>query len=161
MTLHFWPTFYLVCTLATVLLAWVSGSNSRQKLALIMVVGWIQQNVWTVSIGFANAPVWIASSDLVLMLLSFLVAYAHRSYAGALLVALFGIRSTVHLSAHLSGWQGNYLYYASLNVIFLLQLLVVGGSSIDAIAHKPRGASRFGDLRFGGLGRSSHRIRSG
>jgi len=111
------------------LLAWLSPSQVLQKLSMQLLVAWAASNVLVHYLGFVDAPILIPSLDALIAVLVATTGYHNRSNVALTIFLLYALVAGIHLGAFIFHLQGGYVYYAILNVIFALQLLVVGVSS--------------------------------
>lgn len=150
------PIFYGLCVGSALVLALCSRRHDLIKLALILVAGWALCNVSVEIHGASRAPMLIPTVDAILALLTAgLVALDHSKPAAGVF-ALFVIIEIVHVSAFGNHVAGTHTYFLWLNLLFLAQVVVVGGWGAwilvaDRIAEPPRMASRVsrGWLRHG------------
>lgn len=121
-------------------LAWFSKGAMERKLAACLVLSWAACNVIVTARGFHGAPVWFAMVDAI-----------GATYVGSLMrsptwpaFAVFGVyvfMGAVHVAVLAPGGVGtSWAYFATLNILFALQLLFVGASSGLAIVNRLRGA---------------------
>ena len=111
------------------LLALGSHEHVRQKLAILFLVDWISTNLAVDLMGFSRAPLLIPSLDAVVAILVATIGYKNRSTIALVVFLLYVIVGGVHVGAFILHAQETYAYYATLNMVFLAQLLAVGGSS--------------------------------
>lgn len=144
----FWPIFYLITATAVLSVSALSRDNVKFWLAVLLMWSWTLANFCVWKWGYADAPDAMAWAQLALMIAAAAVGHANQSYIALIIVALFGAQLTIQVGSRLTGSEGSYLFYASLNVLYLLQLIVVGASSATAslrrlwaghIAHRPLG----------------------
>lgn len=131
------PTAFGAGVGLTLLLSWWSRSHVMQKLALLLLAAWATSNVAVNLMGFDQAPMLIPSIDCAVALLVALVGFRNRSVIALAVFCLYVAVGLVHVVGFASYNQGTYTYYAILNVLFLLQLIIVGGSSAR-MAVRPR-----------------------
>jgi hypothetical protein len=111
------------------LLALGSHEHVHQKLSILFLGAWMTTNLAVDLMGFSHAPLLIPSIDAVVAIMVAAIGYANRSTIALAVFLLYVIVSGVHVGAFILHVQETYAYYATLNTIFLAQLLVVGGSS--------------------------------
>lgn len=126
-----WSFVYLILALTVMTLAMLTRDNVKHWLGVILLWDWTIANYCVFSWGFANAPTPLAVSELGFAIVAAGIGHQNRSFLALAIVAGFGLQEVVQVAARLNGSEGNYLYYASLNVIYALQLLVVGGASAE------------------------------
>jgi hypothetical protein len=108
--------------------AWGSRAPHLQKLALILISTWAASNVAVTTFGFDRAMYIQPQIDALAAVAVASVGAPLKSRA-ALVVALFFVPDEfVHAIAAITTLWGGYFYYATLNVIFALQTLIVGGA---------------------------------
>jgi hypothetical protein len=118
-----------LAVIAVLLLAWSSDDHVRQKLALLLLFAWASTNIAVDFMGFGHAPLVIPSLDAVAAILVALVGYTNRSALAAIIFILYAMVGLTHITAFVFHAQGTYNYYASLNVLFACQLIILGASS--------------------------------
>lgn len=111
------------------LLTFLSHFHVYQKLGMLFLFAWAASNVMVNLMGFADAPLMIPSLDAVVAILIAILGFRSRSFVALQVFALYLLVGFVHVSAFILHRQGSYVYYATLNVLFLLQLLLVGAAS--------------------------------
>lgn len=116
-------------------LAWTSGSHVHQKLSLLFLFAWSVSNVVVELVGFTDAPLLIPSLDAVMAILVAVLGYRYRNPTSIAIFTLYLLVGAVHVVAFILHLQGTYTYYATLNLLFLVQLLTVGGSSAWLALH--------------------------
>jgi hypothetical protein len=141
------PLFYGACVIAALVLAVISRRVPLIKLGLILLAAWGACNVVVITHGHASAPLLIPTIDAILALLTAgVAAIDHDKTAGAVFAIFVGVQ-IVHVAAFETHTQGTYSYFLTLNLLFLAQVLVVGGWSAwvvvaDYLAEPPRLDSR-------------------
>lgn len=139
-------TLFGIAVAATLLLTWASGFHIFQKVGLLLMLAWAVSNVAVDYMGFPRAPLLIPSLDGLVGILIAMVGFQAKSKTALAIVVLYAIVSVVHVIALVLRMQETYTYYAALNILFLAQLLVLGGSS-GRLAVRNWSASR--DQRHG------------
>ncbi len=141
------PAFYLACvTLALGAAVW-SRSEPLIKTTLVLLAGWAAHNFIVETQGAEHAPLLIPTADAILGLLVAGIAAHHQSRVAAAVFALFLLVQIVHVAAFRANVQGGYVYFLTLNLLFLTQLAVAGGSGVALVIARlnpaPRMADRF------------------
>lgn len=120
--------FYGILTLIAVALAGLSGRHVLIKFALILLMDWAVYNVLIEVNGYAHSPMLIPTFDAAIGVWFGSLAWANRSLIGAAVFALFVAVVGwwwIEIGRHM---QGSYECYLGANLIFLSQVLIVGGS---------------------------------
>ena len=113
----------------TMILAWGSDTPAYQKIAMLLLGSWSASNVCVALLAYARAPMIIPSIDALIAVMAAGVSIRARSETGLAVVLLFVVEEVTHALAYASGATGHRDYYIVLNVIFLAQVLIVGGVS--------------------------------
>lgn len=73
-----------------------------------------------------------------------MLGYRNRSMVALVVFLIYAIVGVVHILALVTHHEMTYRYYATLNVLFAVQLFVVGGSSAWIVVRTrvPRGRER-------------------
>lgn len=119
---------YGVCVSAALVIVLVSGSHVLQKIGLLLMIDWAASNLAVACLGFHRAPLMVPSLDAAICLGVALIGHKHRSNTALAIVCLYAIVGVVHVTALVLRMQETYTYYATLNLLFLAQLLILGGS---------------------------------
>jgi len=125
--------YYAMAVALTLVLAWAADNHVYQKLAMLLLFDWASTNVAVNYMGFERAPMVIPSLDAVTAILVAMVGFASGSQTALVVFCLYGAVGLAHVVGFASYNQGTYTYYAILNVLFLLQLVTVGGPSASRI----------------------------
>ncbi len=120
--------FGLLCAVV-VLLALASDWHVYQKLAMVLMVAWASTNIAVELMGFDKAPVIIPSMDAVFALVVATIGYMNRSRIALVVFSWYGVVGSVWVGAYLMHAQSGWWCYATLDVLFLAQLLTVGAAS--------------------------------
>lgn len=118
---------YGAVTLAALVLSILSKRPLLERLGWLMMAAWVLCNLVTIFVGFTRAPLLIPMIDTMLALCVPMIA--GRSSVGAVVFGLFVAVAIVHVDAFLTHTQGTPPYYITLNALFLLQVVAVGGVS--------------------------------
>lgn len=138
-----WPLIYLVGAVAVSTLAALTKDYVKHWLGLTLLWSWTISNYCVWNWGFDGAATYLAIGELALTTVAAGIGYSNRSVLALIIVLLFGCQEAVQVLFHFVARQGTWWYYASLNVIFALQLLTVGGASA-APAFRRLGNGGFG-----------------
>ena len=138
------PIIYGAAVACTLYLALISHSSVLQKVGLALLFAWSASNVVVSLQGFERAPLMIPTIDGFAAILIAMVGYRHRSNVALVVFGIYAIVSIVHVGAFVLRMQATYTYYLTLNLLFLSQLLLLGGSGAWlAVRHRvPRGHQR-------------------
>lgn len=122
-------TVFGLLSTAVLVLALTSDFHVFQKLGLILLLAWATTNIAVEMLGFAQAPVVIPSLDAAFAIIVATIGYINRSRVALVVFLLYALVGSVHVGAFVLHKQATYGYYATLNVLFLAQLLTVGAAS--------------------------------
>ncbi len=125
----------------SLLLAMLSNSHVLQKVGLLLLFAWAASNVAVDWLGFQRAPLLVPTIDAAVCLGIAGVGFKNRSNVSLAIVCLYVIVGVVHVMALALRMQETYTYYATLNLLFLAQLLILGGSGAW-VAIRNRAAGR-------------------
>lgn len=125
-----WFAVYGFLTALTLFLAWRSGHHVLQKLALLLLLAWATSNCVIGLLGFSGGPYVIPAADATIAVMAAGLGLQNRSPAALIVVGLFLTEMAVHIVGFATMREGTYAYYLALNMIFLLQLGVVGGAAV-------------------------------
>lgn len=123
---------YGLLTLTSLLLAWGSGKTTLQKLAIFMLISWSGSNIAVSLFGLNGAPIVIQTLDALIAVLIATLGVATKSKTALLVVILFLFEAVTHIVAFSTDRAGSEPYYLVLNMIFVLQLCMIGGASASA-----------------------------
>ena len=139
--------FYGACVAVTLGLALFAQRKALIELGFILLTAWVGCNLAVMARGFTQAPMLIPTIDAILALCVAGITIYHQSKAAAWVFGLFVAVQLVHVVAFQLQTQGSYFYFLALNVLFLCQLAVVGGTSVailvGRLAPTPGMADRF------------------
>lgn len=110
----------------TLVAALASGSHALQKLSLLLLFAWAFTNLAVDGLGFARAPLITPSVDAATAVLVAWVGYTTRSFAALVVFILYTFVGEAHLFFIIRRMEATYTYYSTLNILFLMQLLVIG-----------------------------------
>ena len=128
-------TIYGLIVGAVLLIGLLSRDHVHQKLAGLLLFAWASTNAADAMLGFEKSPLIVPSLDALTALFVALVGYANRSRQALVVFVIYAIVGVVHIGAFASHATTNYWYYAIRNVLFLAQLLIVGGSGAWLAVH--------------------------
>jgi len=107
---------------------WLARCVTCQKLGLMLFWSWAVSNMFVFVLGWQLSPRAFAVCDLFWALYTCSLARAKEDrWASVLVFLIFLIMGALHLTAFAVGVQGTRRYFEFLNVLYALQLLVVGG----------------------------------
>lgn len=134
------------------LLGLSTSDHVQQKLGFMLMAAWAASNLAVNYMGFEGASLIIPSLDGAMAILVALVGYKNRSMVALVVFCIYAIVGVVHIVAFAAGEQAAYDYYASLNILFAAQLLMVGTASawMALRARLPRRRKRFRPYRSRG-----------
>lgn len=121
---------YGFLTLLMLLAVWASGAHVLQKLGLVLLVSWASSNVAQAILGFDGAPYVTPAIDAVLAIIVAMLGVKNRSHVALAVVAIFFVQAGVHIVGFVADTNSSYAYYLALNLLFLAQLVVVGGAGV-------------------------------
>ena len=108
----------------------LSRCATYQKLALVLMLSWSLSNLFVEAFGFVGAPLLMPGLDAVLCIISVAILVRTQSPTAAIVVAGFMLAGMVHVWAFATAAQVTRGYYVAMNLLFILQLLSVGGASV-------------------------------
>lgn len=120
--------------LIALLMAWGSRAAIYQQLGALMLLSWLVYNIVVRAFGFPHGLLIDALADALIATAAAGVGLRHRSAAAFGVVLLFVAEECWHLTASMTGQETSTLYHKSLNVIFALQVLIIGGGAGVALA---------------------------
>lgn len=121
--------FYGAATLVALGLAGLSGRPTTIKFALILLVDWVLYNLLVEFNGYQRSPLLIPAFNAVFGVWVASMAWANQSKIGGFVFALYAAVVAwwwFNIAEHT---QDSYACYLGANLIFLLQVVAVGGSS--------------------------------
>jgi hypothetical protein len=93
-------------------------------------------NLAVAAFGFDGAPLFIPSMAAILAILVASLGWRYRSATALVVFILYVGSATLWVGAYVTSTQGSYISYLASNVMFLAQLLAVGGTSAaDCVRH--------------------------
>ncbi len=122
-------TAFGLLSLGVVVLALASGWHVYQKLALTLLVAWASTNVAVELMNFDRAPLVIPSMDAVFSIIVAIIGYANKSRIALVVFIAYALVGVVHVGAFILHQQAGFYYYATLDIMFLAQLLNLGAAS--------------------------------
>lgn len=131
-------TLFGLAVALVITVSFLSPSVVLQKLSLLFLLAWSTTNVAVWGAGFVHAPLVIPSIDAVVAVMVAVVGYHSRSRVARAVFILYGLVVAFHVGSFITHTQGQYVYYAALNLLFLTQLLIVGTTGAWlAVRHWP------------------------
>ena len=121
-------SFYIIAVGAMLLCVWWSGYHVLQKLGLLLLLAWATTNVVVATYGFERAPLYIATIHAGIACGIAWVGATNKSVTALVVFGLYALMAVVDIVALGTHEEATYGYYATLNIIFLAQLLFVGGN---------------------------------
>lgn len=149
--MNFGPTiFYGVAGALAFLCALASRRQTAVWVAMVLLADWLYWNIAIIGFGFAHAPLVLPLGDA--MFLGFTVWIwldaRPRNDAVAMVAYLYLVAILAWGTFGLTGTQNGYLCYLTANLIFLLQLVVLGASSAwRPLSDRMDRLSRLGSVR--------------
>jgi hypothetical protein len=122
------PFLYGLAVAAMLACVWLSRSPVLQKTGLLLMYAWALSNLAVDWLGFERAPLLVPSLDAIIAILIAITGYRSRSRLSLVVFGIYAIIGSIHVWALLTQMQETYTYYATLNLLFLSQLLILGGS---------------------------------
>ena len=146
-----WTAIYGVLLSIALGLAWRSGSVLYLKMALYMLASWALYNTVVPLFGFPHGLLIDALGDALIATGVGAIGLRARSWTALWVVAFFVAEECWHLAASVAGRENDYWYHAALNVIFALQVVIIGGAAVATMArHRaPAAHWRFSPVRLG------------
>lgn len=128
------------------LLSWRSHVVVYQQLGLLMLASWMTYNIVVRAFGFPHGLLIDALADALIATAAGAVGLRHRSCAAFAVVMLFVGEECWHLTASIMGQESSVTYHRWLNVIFALQVLIIGGmAGVSLARHRTIPALRGAD----------------
>jgi hypothetical protein len=138
------------------LISWASKSHVYQKIGLILLADWALCNLVVNALGFERAALVIPSLEALAAILVATLGYTNRNRVALVVFLLYAAIGFVWVASYVTRIQGTYTSYAVLNVLFLAQLLTVGGASagraISFWTDRSRQRARAHRTRWAGMG---------
>lgn len=129
----------------TALLSWMSRDQVIQKLWFVLLMEWASTNLAVDYLGFDRAMLVIPPINGVLATVVATIGLSHyRNRAGLAaavgVFAIYGAVGVTHVAAYATLTVGTNLHYATLNGLFFLQNLILGGiGGWLAVRHRSAG----------------------
>lgn len=145
--------YYGAAVVVMLALVWASQSHVLQKLGLCLMYSWIATQAADAVAGLQGTPAampWV--QGFLAVVVGVVGASNRRHFFTSLAVfVLYGLLIGVHLGAHILQRTGEFPYFATLNALFSLQLLIVGvvGATGAVRYWLPRIGQRIGAVRPG------------
>jgi len=131
---------YGLAMLAVLMLAWGSRDGYALKLAWILALNYAGTNISIAYLGFARAPMVLTILNAIAAILIAAVAISGGGPLAVIVFTMFLCEAAVHVAFFAEHAQGDFTYYLTLNVIFIAELLTVGGASgrylLDSWVHR-------------------------
>ena len=121
--------FYGMLVGVVMALAWIDGHRVGLMLAGALFTAWAASNVAATLLGLDHAPLVIPTIHAVLAICVAIVGIAYRSRAAASVFGLYLLMTLCDVGSFIARVDGSFAYYLTINALFCLQLLVVGGES--------------------------------
>ena len=141
------PLGYGALTIFALTLAVVSRRADLIETGAVLLLAWLLCNAVVILNGHAKAALLIPTIDAILGLFVAGIAAHNQSRIAAVVFAIFLIVQMVHVAAFRLHTQGTPPYFLTLNLLFLSQLMVVGGAGVASVVARltpaPRMADRF------------------
>ena len=115
------------------LLARFSKQHVLQKIGLGLLFAYGASNVAVDFYGFQQAPLMVPTIDAVAAILIAATGYRSHNMTALVVFGIYAIVGLVHVGAFVLKMQATYTYYLTLNLLFLAQLLIVGGVSAGVV----------------------------
>lgn len=121
---------YLSLAVASFSVSIIMGRLDLILMAGIMIVSWAASNDAVMRLGFEGAPTRIPVIDAMLAVPVYLVARFGRRRAAYAVFGLFVMEEIVHVTMIYIHAATSLGYIVTLNVIFAMQCLVIGGAGV-------------------------------
>lgn len=112
--------------LAVVVFAFLGKDVCTQKLSLVMVGSWSMSNLLVDALGYSGASLVLPVLDALCVVYVMSMALKDRCFPCLSVLTLFTLMSLTHVLFHAISGIESWGYWAILNVLFALQLLIVG-----------------------------------
>ncbi len=147
-----WPIFYGVCVFVMLAITWVSKDHVAQKLGLCLLASWSTTQLANALFSLEGTPLVMPSMQVGLAIVVAFLGYANRSRLALMIFVLYGVLIGIHMMAWITQRTGDRGYFESVNVVFLSQVLIVGGAGGARVVRRWLlwGGERFGSLRSNG-----------
>ena len=141
------PLGYGALTIFALTLAIVSKRPDLIETGAVLLLAWLLCNAVVILNGHTKAPLLIPTIDAILGLFVAGIAAHNQSRIAAVVFAIFLGVQMVHVAAFRLHTQGSYSYFLTLNLLYICQLVVVGGAGVASVVARltpaPRMADRF------------------
>lgn len=139
--------YYGLGTCLMLALVWASGDMVLQKLGLCLLVSWVATQAADAGFGILGTPLFMPTVQGFLCGVVALLGHKYRSRVAFWIFALYGGELAVHLTAWITGRIETFAYRSTLNVLFAMQGIILGGAGVKSCV-------RVGVLGSGEWGRS-------
>lgn len=130
-----WPLVYLAVWATATTPALLTRDRGFLYFSALLLVAWFVENVWRFGLGFDLAPTATVISDICLAWACIRVGqYRRRLPLASTLVVLYGARFVVQIGAVATGGHYGYFFFASLNLLYALQLAALWGAACYELA---------------------------
>lgn len=128
--------FYGALLALVTVAGWASGMICLRKLTCWLCLSWMASNVAFAAIGPEHAP-WVVPAINALITANIArLAMAHRCRTSWEVTRLYCLELGLIVVAFSLHRQGDVLYYAALNLVFVARLAVAGGASGMELANR-------------------------
>lgn len=121
--------WYGLAVLVMLAITWAAKDHVVQKLGLCLLASWSATQLANAGMGLDGTPLFMPSVQVALAIVVAVLGFANRSWVALMVFVLYGVLIGVHMAAWITQRTGDYFYFATLNVVFLSQVLIVGGAS--------------------------------
>lgn len=125
--------YYGAAVVVMLLIVWASQNQVLQKLGLCLLGSWVATQTANALFGLDGTPLLLPSVQGVLCVVVAGLGLRHRSFVALVIFMLYGALIAVHLAAYVAQRTGEYAYFATINLLFLAQLVVVGGAGATGL----------------------------
>lgn len=135
-----WPLIYLLAVSGVLLLSLLGGNRRTSGLAAILFASYCATNAAVVGLGHSHATLIIPTINALAAMSVAVLGLSTPSFAA---LGTFGLYLILILGVHLWAFvilraPGSFPHYLAANVVFIAQLLLVGGYSVrDLIRSRP------------------------
>lgn len=131
-----WSVLYGMLLAVVLMLTWGARNHVTQKLGFLMALSWALSNAAVAWLGFAEAPVIVPSINAAIAIVIGALGFANRSQTCLAVFGLFALELAITVWAYAAGYNGQFIHYAALNVVFILRMFVVGGSAVHDMVRR-------------------------
>ena len=133
------PALYGAAALVAIALAFASDRHVWVKVSLFLLLDWIGCNVIEQLNGYDRAPLLLPMMEAILGTAVGMLALANRSILATLVFGLFVSSCIIWDTAFWAHAQSSFACYLTLNMVYLLGVLVVGcAGGWAVVADRPR-----------------------